>query len=338
VGGDRGISVVVGGALQARSQLGVRVTLVGPQQSVADELLRLAGPSHGIEIVDAPEAIDMGEKVTRATLKKRSGMQVGVELVREGAADAFFSAGNTALGWTIARLGLGSLGGIARPALAAVMPSVIGRTVLVDAGANANCKARHLQEFAVMGQVYAREVLGIASPRVGLMSLGEEDSKGNDLTREVHEALKASRLNYLGNVEGSDIFNGRADVVVTDGFTGNVALKSNEALARAIMQLLREELMSTTVSRIGAYLARGAFRRVQERMDPSEVGGAPLLGLRGCCVIGHGRSDELAIMHGIRTAAEFFTSRVNDQIELEVKALLDGAERAVSELPEGGTA
>jgi len=322
VGGDHGVPIVVAGALEARRQLGVTVLLVGPEAAVRRELRAQAGEEGpGFEIVDAPEVVEMGEKVTRSTLKKRSSMHLGLELVRDGGADAFFSAGNTAAGWTIAKLTLGSLPEIDRPALAAVMPNLRGKTVLLDAGANANCKARHLEEFAVMGEVYSRQVLGVPSPRVGLMSLGEEDGKGNELTREVHEVLKSSRLNYLGNVEGSEIFNGRADVIVTDGFTGNVALKSNEALAHAIMTLLREELMATLPSRVGALMSRSAFRRVQRRIDPSEVGGAPLLGLQGCAVIGHGRSDPRAIRHGIRTAAEFFTSGVNDKIEKEVQTV-----------------
>src|SRR5262245_35806599 len=224
LGGDRGLPVVVDGAVAACREQGVRLVLVGPQQRIAGELKRAGGDALDVTIVDAPEAVAMGERVTRATLKKRSSIQVGLELVRDGGADAFFSAGNTAACWTIAKLVLGTLEEVDRPALAAVVPNVVGRTVLIDVGANANCKARHLEEFAVMADAYTRCVLHIENPRIGLMSLGEEETKGNELTKEVHEVLKDSSLNFIGNVEGRDVFNGKVDVIVMDGFTGNVVL------------------------------------------------------------------------------------------------------------------
>src|SRR5262245_23365189 len=253
----------------------------------------------------------MAEKVSRATLKKRSSILVAVERVREGASDAFFSAGNTAACWTIAKLTLGTLEEVDRPALAAVVPHRKGRTVLLDVGANANCKARHLEEFAVMGEVFTREIFLVENPRVGLMSMGEEETKGNELTKEVHEVLKDSSLNFVGTVEGHDLFTGRVDVIVMDGFTGNVALKACETLAESLMHLIREELTRTWPRKLGAWLARGGFRGVRQRIDPSEYGGAPLLGLKGCCVIGHGRSNAMAIKHGIRVAAGFYRSGVN---------------------------
>jgi len=301
---------------------------VGPRPVVEGELERAGPPAGSIEVVDAPEVVDMGEKVSRATLKKRSSIQVGVELVRDGAADGFFSAGNTAACWTIARMMLGTLEEVDRPALAAILPNMTGRTVLLDVGANAQCKARHLEEFAVMGNAYTREVFRTQRPRVGLMSMGEEESKGSELTREVHDVLKGSSLNFIGNVEGHDIFTGRVDVIVTDGFTGNVALKASETLAESIIHLLREELSRTLVTRLGALLSLPAFRAVRRRIDPSEYGGAPLLGVKGCCVIGHGRSDAVAIKHGIRVSAEFFRSRVNQNIELDLRALFASKEAA----------
>jgi phosphate acyltransferase len=321
MGGDHGPRVVVAGALQACRELGVRVLLVGAEASVAAELRRAGGDLSAVEVVDAPDAIGMGEKVSRATLKKRSSIQVAVELVRDARADAFFSAGNTAACWTIAKLALGTLEEVERPALAAVVPNLTGMTVLLDVGANASCKARHLEEFAVMGNVYTRAVLHMANPRVGLMSMGEEETKGNDLVREVHEVLKSSALNFVGNVEGHDVFTGRVDVIVMDGFTGNVVLKASETLAESILHLLKEELMRTGLRRFGALLSRGAFRAVKRRTDPAEYGGAPLLGVAGCCVIGHGKSNALAIKHGIRAAAEFHTSGVNEKILVELRAL-----------------
>jgi glycerol-3-phosphate acyltransferase PlsX len=202
-----------------------------------------------------------------------------------------------------------------------VVPQLHGRTVLLDVGANAQCKARNLEEFAVMGSVYTRDVFHTANPRVGLMSMGEEETKGNVLTKEVHEVLKGSSLNFIGNVEGGDIFTGRVDVIVMDGFTGNVALKASEKLAEQLMNLIKEEIKRKTVRKVGALLSRGAFNAVRHRIDPAEYGGAPLLGVKGCCVIGHGRSNALAIKHGIRTAADFFTSGVNERIEAELRAL-----------------
>ncbi len=321
LGGDHGPRVVVEGSVLACRELGVQVSLVGPQAIVREELRRAGAEGLAIEVVDAPDAVGMAEPVTRATLKKRSSIQVAVELLRDAQADAFFSAGNTAACWTIAKLVLGTLEDVDRPALAAIVPSVSGFTVLLDVGANASCKARHLEEFAVMGKIYTRAVLHTLNPRVGLMSMGEEATKGSELVKEVHEVLKGSNLNFVGNVEGREVFNGKVDVIVMDGFTGNVVLKASESLAESIFHLIREEITRTPLRKLGAWLARGAFRAVRHKTDPSEYGGAPLLGVRGCCVIGHGSSDATAIKHGIRAAAEFFTSGVNARIEAEVKAL-----------------
>jgi glycerol-3-phosphate acyltransferase PlsX len=329
LGGDLGPKVVVEGAIAACRELDLHVILVGPQAVLAEEMRRADAGGCPIQIVNAPDAVGMGEKVTRATLKKRSSITVAVEQVRDGAADAFFSAGNTAACWTIAKLVLGTLEEVDRPALAAALPHPSGRTVLIDVGANANCNARNLEEFAVMGKVYTRAVFHTPNPRVGLMSMGEEETKGNQLTKEVHEVLKNSSLNFIGNVEGGDIFTGRVDVIVMDGFTGNVALKASETLAEQLMNLIKEEIRRKTVRKVGALLSRGAFAAVRHRIDPSEYGGAPLLGVKGCCVIGHGRSNAVAIKHGIRTAADFFTSGVNERIEAELRAL--GARKEATE-------
>ena len=321
MGGDNGPGVVVAGAIEAIGALGVKALLVGPEATLRRELALADRAGASCEIVDAPDVVGMAEKVSRSTLKKRSSIQVAIELVRDGKADAFFSAGNTAACWTMAKIALGTLEEVDRPALAAVVPNVTGRTLLVDVGANANCKARNLEEFAVMGNVYARAVLHVANPRVGLMSMGEEEGKGNELTREVHEVLKESPLNFLGNVEGRDIFNGKVDVIVMDGFTGNVVLKASESLAESLFALLREELSRTHFRKLWAWLSRYAYRAIKKRTDAAEYGGAPLLGVRGACVIGHGRSNATAVMHGVRVAAEFFASGVNGQIEAELRAL-----------------
>jgi phosphate acyltransferase len=330
MGGDHGPAVAVAGAVAASRGFGVRILLVGPKDVVGAELARASAAGLPIEVADAPETVGMGEKVTRATLKKRSSIQVGLERVRDGQADAFFSAGNTAACWTLAKIVLGTLEEVDRPALAAVVPNVKSFTVLLDVGANAECKARQLEEFAVMGDAYTRGVLHVERPRVGLMSLGEEDTKGTELTKEVLEVLKGSSLNFVGNVEGHDIYTGEVDVIVMDGFTGNVALKTSESLAESIMVLLREELTRTPIRKLGAWLARGAFRAVRRRTDPSEYGGAPLLGVKGCCVIGHGRSNAYAIAQGIRVAAEFWMSGVNESIESELRVLGVGKQAAGS--------
>jgi glycerol-3-phosphate acyltransferase PlsX len=328
MGGDHGAGVVVEGAVEASRDLEVDVSLVGPEAEVRREIDRLRAGSLPLAVADAPDTVAMAEKVNLATLRKRSSIQVGLELLRDGKADAFFSAGNTAACWTIAKMVLGTLEEVDRPALAAVFPHRGGRTVLLDVGANAQCKARHLEEFAVMGSAYSRGVFHSSEPRVGLLSMGEEETKGSDLVRDVHEVLKASSLNFVGNVEGHDVFTGKVDVVVTDGFTGNAILKACETLAEFMMDLIRDELMRSPRTKLGAWLSMPAFRAVRRTSDPAEIGGAPLLGLRGCCVIGHGKSSARAVRHGIRTAAEFHASGVNEAILSELRSMSGRKEAA----------
>jgi glycerol-3-phosphate acyltransferase PlsX len=330
MGGDRGVGVAVAGSVSAARRDGFALTLVGRQAEVSAELGKADVSGLDVVVVDAPEEVGMAEKVGRPTLKKRSSILIGIEIVQKGEADAFFSAGNTAACWTIAKMRLGTLPEIDRPALTAVVPNIKGKTVLLDVGANATCKVRNLEEFAVMGSLYAEEVLGIVKPRVGLMSMGEEESKGTDLTREVHAALKGSHLNFIGNVEGHEVFNGEADVVVMDGFTGNAILKSSETLASSIVFMLKEEIQKRPLAKLGALLAGGAFKALKRRIDPREVGGAPLLGIRGCCVIGHGKSDEMAICEAVHMAAAFSRSGINSKITAEVARLSRAGDRAAS--------
>ncbi len=321
MGGDHGPAVAVAGALLATAEGSVDVALVGPGDLLRRELRRLGAGPDAIEVVDAPDVVAMGEKVSLSTVKKRSSIQVALERVREGAADAFFSAGNTAACWTIAKMVLGTLPEVDRPALAAVVPNASGRTVLLDVGANSQCKARNLGEFAIMGSAYARGVLRNPRPRVGLMSVGEEATKGHDLVRDANELLESSGLNFVGNVEGHDVFSGKVDVVVMDGFTGNVVLKASETCAAFVIDLLRQEVGRDLRGRLGGWLLRPAFRAARRRSDPGEVGGAPLLGVKGCCVIGHGKSDARSVMHGVKMAAEFHASGVNAEIEAELRVL-----------------
>jgi len=321
MGGDFGVGVAVAGSVAAARRYGLSLSLVGQETPVRSELAKTDLAGLDVVVVEAPEEVGMAEKVGRPTLKKRSSILVGIELVQRGEAGAFFSAGNTAACWTIAKMRLGTLKEIDRPALTAVVPNIKGKTVLLDVGANATCKVRHLEEFAVMGSLYAEEVLKSASPRVGLMSMGEEESKGTDLTREVNAVLKQSHLNFIGNVEGHEVFNGKADVVVMDGFTGNAILKSSETLASSIVFMLKEEIHKRSLAKVGAWLAKDAFQALKRRIDPREVGGAPLLGIEGCCMIGHGKSDEMAICEGIRMAGEFSKSGINSKITAEVARL-----------------
>jgi glycerol-3-phosphate acyltransferase PlsX len=320
MGSDKSPEPEVRGAILACKQHPVRVHLVGPEP-VLRPLLRqyLRHARLPIEIVHASEWISMEDKAAAAVRSKRdSTMRVGLRMVHEHKAAGFVTAGNTGAAMATAKMVLGTLPGVDRPALAAVLPTSTGTpSILLDVGANVDCKAQNMEQFAVMGEMYARHVLKIERPRVGLLSIGEEEGKGNDLTREAFPRLRELPLNFIGNVEGRDIYNGRADVVVCDGFIGNVALKASEGLAHLVRDLLRASLNSTVRAQVGALLSRRAFNDFKKRLDYSEYGGAPLLGLRGVCIVGHGSSNDRAIMNGIRVAAEFAQTGVNGQIERE---------------------
>jgi glycerol-3-phosphate acyltransferase PlsX len=279
----------------------------------------LAGERLPIEIVNATERIEMDEKAATAVRNKRdSSMRVGLRLVRERKAAGFLTAGNTGAAMATAKMVLGALPGVDRPALTAILPTSSGSPcVLLDVGANVDCKPQNLEQFAVMGELYSRSVLKIHRPKVGLLSIGEEESKGNELTREAFRLLKQLPINFIGNVEGRDIYNGHAHVVVCDGFVGNVALKTSEGLGRLVSDLLRESLTKTVTAQAGALLSRKALRDFKNRLDYREYGGAPLLGVRGACFVGHGSSNDRAILNGIRVAAEFAQTGINEHIERE---------------------
>jgi glycerol-3-phosphate acyltransferase PlsX len=240
--------------------------------------------------------------------------------VRDGKASAFISAGNTGAALAISMFVIGVLRGIDRPAIAAVLPGLRGFTVLIDAGANVTPKAWHLFQFAIMGHVYARDILGLERPRVGLLSVGEEEGKGNDLTRETYDLLKESRLNFIGNIEGRDVYNGSCDVIVTDGFTGNVALKISESLAEMVGAMIKEELTRDIRSKVGAALAVPAFGRFRKRVDYTEMGGAPLLGIDGAAIVCHGASPVKAIKNAVRVAAEWAKAGLNEHIKAALEA------------------
>jgi phosphate acyltransferase len=321
MGGDHGPATVVEGAVAAAREFGASVVLVGDRAAIETQILRLSGQSLGLEVRHTSEVVGMAESPSQALRRKRdSSLRVAAELVRDGKAAAFISAGNTGAAMAISMFVIGVLRGIDRPAIAAVLPSLRGYTVLIDAGANVAPKAWHLFQFAIMGHVYARDILGVEQPRIGLLSVGEEEGKGNDLTREAYELLKESKLNFLGNVEGRDIYNGQCDVVVTDGFTGNVSLKISESLAEMIGAMIKEELTRDLRSRVGAALALPAFHRFRKRVDYTEMGGAPLLGIDGAAIICHGASPVKAIKNAVRVASEWAKAGLNEHIKTALEA------------------
>src|SRR5262244_690794 len=320
MGGDNAPRPEVEGSVLAARELGVRVLLVGQPNVVRAELARHAAPSLPIEIIPASEVITMNDHPAQAFRRKKdSSVHVAARLVREAKADGMVSAGNTGAVMTVARFLLGTLESVDRVALAAPFPNTRGGvSVLLDVGANVDSRHEHLLQFAVMGEVYYRATFGSRRPRVGLLSVGEEEIKGNVLTREVYTRLKKSPVHFVGNVEGGDLFNGRVDVIVCDGFVGNIALKICEGLAVQIFEVLRKSLKSSLMSQVGALLSQGAFKGLKQKIDYTEYGGAPLLGVRGVCVIGHGRSNANAVKNAIRVAAGLARARMNDSIEEEL--------------------
>jgi len=323
MGSDRAPKPEIEGAILAAREYDVRVLLVGDETRL--QAFRRDHPGAArlpIETVHASEAIGMREPAARAVRSKRdSSMTVGLRLVREGRAAGFVTAGNTGAAMAAAKMVLGSLAGVDRPALAAVFPTATGKAaILLDVGANVDSRPHTLQQFAVMGEIYSRHIFGVTRPRVGLLSIGEEESKGNELTRHAFPLLKQLPLDFVGNVEGRDLFRGAVDVIVCDGFAGNVALKISEGVADLVRSLLKESLESTVAAKVGFLLARHAFQDFKRRLDYSEYGGAPLLGVRGACIITHGSANNNAVKNSIRVAAEFATRDVMARIERELAA------------------
>jgi len=320
MGGDHAPSAIVDGAVAAARHLDVQIALVGEEAA-----LRGALASHPdwqrlrIDLVDAPDVIAMTDAPARALRRKpRASVRVAAELIGQGSADALVSAGHTGATVMAAYGAFGLIPGVSRPALAASIPTRDRPAVLLDAGASVDCRPQHLLQFAVMGSVYARLALGVESPRVGLLSIGEEATKGNDVTREAHRLLEASRVSFIGNIEGRDIYSGAADVIVCDGFTGNVVLKTSEGLVETVEALLGDELRGTFSSQMGYLLSRRAFRRFRRRVDYSEYGGALLLGVAGLAIVGHGRSSAKAIRNAIAMADRFATRNLVPGLEQEI--------------------
>jgi len=311
MGGDGAPSVVVEGCLQALEMGRLEIRLAGPVKRLRREIGRLHVLPKGMELIEAPDVVEMADPpLSVLRTKKNSSLNIAARLVAAGNADAMVSAGNTGATWVAAKAAVGMIAGIERPALAVKLPSTSGQTLLLDAGANIRCTARHLFHYALMGSMYSEKVLGISTPKVGLMSVGEEEGKGNSVTREVHTFLSKTALNFIGNVEGRDIFTGKADVVVTDGFTGNVILKVTEGLGEMVISSLVEEARKSPVYSAGLLMAKGAFRKLRKKVDYSEYGGAPLLGINGACLIGHGRSSAVAIRNAVLSAAQYASSDI----------------------------
>jgi glycerol-3-phosphate acyltransferase PlsX len=322
MGSDHSPASEIEGVIAAVKAWNVRIILAGKESVLRPLLSKAGGSSLPIEIRNAEEVVAMDEPPTAALRKKKdSSIRVAADLVRKGEAAGLVSAGNTGAVMATTKMVFGMVHGVDRPALATVLPTLTGHSVMLDVGANVACKPHHLVQFAVMGHLFSRKIVGIDSPRVGLMSVGEEESKGNDLVKEVHQSLKRVNLNFIGNIEGRDIYNGRADVIVCDGFTGNVALKTSEGLIEAMLKLMKEELTRNLQARLGAALSRQAFRRLKKRLDYSEYGGAPLLGLRGASIICHGRSNGNAIKNAIRVAKDFAENQVDAMLAAELNQI-----------------
>lgn len=313
-GGDYAPDEIVKGSLQAAEMYNVHIALVGDKQILTPMIGSQPG-SHLVEVVHATERIEMDESPVEAVRQKRdSSLMVAARLVRDGEADALVSAGSTGAAMAASVLGIGRLKGIERPAITSLMPTLRGVCLIADVGANVDCRPKHLVQFAQMGSIYAAKVLERSNPKVALLSVGEEPTKGNELTIKTHEQLRTADLNFIGNVEGRDIPKGEADVVVCDGFVGNIVLKLAEGLGSALFGMLRDEFTKSTAAKLGALFLKPGLRTIKRRMDYTEYGGAPLLGLKGMTIIAHGSSNAKAIRNAVRVAKEAVEAKVVELI------------------------
>ena len=320
MGGDHAPDTIVDGAIAAARHLDAEILLAGASDRIEAALVRHGSAArHRVRVLDAPEVVEMTEAPAAALRRKRrASVRVAAESVSRGEAMALVSAGHTGATVMAAYSAFGTLAGVDRPALATTIPTRSSPAVLLDAGANVDCRPQHLLQFAVMGGVYARVALGVTRPRVGLLSIGEEANKGNELTRDAHRLMKQAPVNFVGNIEGREIYSGVADVIVCDGFTGNIVLKTSEGLVEAVESLLGHELQGTFSSQVGYLLSRRAFRRFRRRVDYSEYGGALLLGVAGLAVVCHGRSSAKAIRNAIAMAYRLASSDFIQRVEREI--------------------
>ncbi|WHZ23198.1 MAG: Phosphate:acyl-ACP acyltransferase PlsX [Nitrospira sp.] len=333
MGGDHGPAPVIEGAMQAAQELGVGVTLVGKEDELAAACRKLHCTDQRITIHHAPQVVEMHESPAAVARKKRdSSIWVATELVKSGLADAVVSPGNTGASMVAAFFVLGLTKGVERPAIATMLPTLTGSAVMLDVGANVDCTARHLEQFALMGNEFAKHLYAKPNPRIGLLSIGEEDTKGNEVTKEAFKLLKASPLNFIGNIEGREVYSGSADVVVCDGFIGNVALKISEGVAEVIKKLLMKEISGSWLGRLAYPLIASPLLNLKRKIDYAEFGGAPLLGVNGTTMICHGRSSAKAIKNAIRRAKGLAESRLDELIQRDIEESLA---RHQDERPEG---
>ena len=322
MGGDFGPRVMVEGAIKASQEYKIEVLVVGVEDLIKKEFDKTNHSRAKVAIVNAAEAIGMGEGILSIRKKKKSSIRIGAQLVKDGEADAFVSMGNTAAVVYISKKILGALKGVEKPALSLLVPTIKGLTLLIDVGANVNCRPHHLEQFAIMGHTFMTSVMGIKKPRVGLMSVGEERIKGNELTKEAFVRLQDSPLNFIGNVEGKDIYSGKADVIVSDGFTGNVALKVSEGVVETFSYFARTEIMKNFFAKIGLFLMKRNLKKIYKKVDYTEYGGAQLLGVNGVCIIGHGRSSSNAVKNAIGLAKDFVLNKVQDKIQHDIAKMI----------------
>lgn len=320
MGGDHAPSAIVEGAVEALNEYGdLELVLVGDERSILRELTGKRFPSDRVEISHAPEVIGMDEPPLAAIRKKKnSSIRKAIELEKGGAAHAVVSAGHSGVAMALALIVLGTSQGVDRPAIAAIMPTYKKPFVLIDAGANVDCNPVNLLQFALMGNAYAKYIFERPDPKVAILSIGEEATKGNELTKESFKLIKESGLNFMGNIEGKDIFLGDADVVVCDGFIGNIVLKTSEGLAEMVIKMLKKEIAGATAGRLGYLFIKGALKGFKKKTDYAEYGGAPLLGINGTCIISHGRSTSKAIKNAIKVASEFSRKKIYDIIREEI--------------------
>ena len=326
MGGDYAPSVTVEGAVETVDEHSdIEVILIGDEAIVRKELGGKRYHANRISVRHASQVVEMQDSPTAAVRKKKdSSIRIGIDLVKSGEADAFVSAGHSGVVMATSLLLLGTSKEVDRPAIATIMPTLRDTFVLLDAGANVDCKPENLLQFALMGNTYCKLVLGRPKPKVALLSIGEEDTKGNDLTKIAFRLIRDTKLNFIGNIEGKDIFSGKADVVVCDGFIGNIALKISEGLAETILKMLKREITSGSTGRIGYLMMKPAIRNFKKRTDYDEYGGAPLLGINGTCIISHGRSTSKAIKNALRVAADYSSKRVYEAISDDIKDHLQG--------------
>lgn len=323
MGGDYGPGPVVEGAALAATELNIEIVLVGDESQVTEHLRRLRCANAGITVRHASQTVGMHESPSSVARKKRdSSIWVATELVKAGEASAVVSAGNTGASMVAAFFILGVLKGVERPAIAATLPTLTGTAVMLDVGANVDCTPQHIHQFGLMGNEYGKHLFGKPNPRVGLLSIGEEDTKGNEVTKEAFKLLKSSPMNFIGNVEGRDVYSGVADVIVCDGFIGNVALKISEGVAETVKTMLMKEIVSSPLGRLGYLFIAGPLLRLRRRMDYAEFGGAPLLGVNGITMICHGRSSAKAIKNAIARAKGLAESRLNELIQRDIEESL----------------